>query len=163
MQLPPTQTSTEAALDETAIIARDLIRIDTSNYGEGKSNGETEAAEYVTAKLMAMGLDAQMFESEPGRVSVVARVEGRQRDTGALVVHGHLDVVPAVADNWSVDPFAGVVKDGMLWGRGAVDMKNMDAMILTALDDILGSGRQPRSEEHTSELQSRPHLVCRLL
>lgn len=143
MDLPPTQTSTEPTLDETAIIARDLIRIDTSNYGEGKSNGETEAAEYVTARLTAMGLDAQMFESEPGRVSVVARVEGSQRDVGALVVHGHLDVVPAVADNWSVDPFAGVIKDGMLWGRGAVDMKNMDAMILTALEDILGSSQQP--------------------
>ena len=174
MHLPPTQTPSEPELDETAIIARDLIRIDTSNYGDGKSNGETAAAEYVAARLTAMGLDAQMFESEPGRVSVVARVEGRNRgagldtragfDTrppssdatqpaqargapgparGALVVHGHLDVVPAVADNWSVDPFAGVVKDGMLWGRGAVDMKNMDAMILTALQDILGSGRQP--------------------
>jgi acetylornithine deacetylase/succinyl-diaminopimelate desuccinylase-like protein len=149
MDLPPPLTSTEPELDETAIIARDLIRIDTSNYGEGKSNGETEAAEYVAARLTAMGLDAQMFESEPGRVSVVSRVEGRastsstSERTGALVVHGHLDVVPAVADNWSVDPFAGVVKDGMLWGRGAVDMKNMDAMILTALEDILGSGRQP--------------------
>src|SRR5690554_1744197 len=146
MDLPPTLTSTEPELDETAVIARDLIRIDTSNYGEGKSNGETEAAEYVAARLTAMGLDAQMCESEPGRVSVVARVEGASTsggDKGALVVHGHLDVVPAVADNWSVDPFAGVVKDGMLWGRGAVDMKNMDAMILTALEDILGSGRQP--------------------
>ncbi|HEU4807367.1 MAG TPA: M20/M25/M40 family metallo-hydrolase [Homoserinimonas sp.] len=151
MDLPPTLTSTEPALDETAIIARDLIRIDTSNYGQGVSNGETEAAGYVAARLVAMGLDPQMFESEPGRVSVVARVEGRgvstsstsEANSGALVVHGHLDVVPAVADNWSVDPFAGVVKDGMLWGRGAVDMKNMDAMILTALEDILGSGRQP--------------------
>jgi acetylornithine deacetylase/succinyl-diaminopimelate desuccinylase-like protein len=158
MQPQPDAQNAQPELDETAIIARDLIRMDTSNYGEGKSNGEAEAAEYVAAKLVAMGLDPLMFESEPGRVSVVARVEGRNAgfDTrpaspdatqtakhGALVVHGHLDVVPAVADNWSVDPFAGVVKDGMLWGRGAVDMKNMDAMILTSLGDILGSGRQP--------------------
>lgn len=129
-------------LEETARIARDLIRFDTSNFGEGKSHGEAEAAEYVAAKLVELGLEPQLFESEKGRVSVIARVEGRSHDE-ALVVHGHLDVVPAVADNWSVDPFEGVIKDGMLWGRGAVDMKNMDAMILTALGDILGSGRQP--------------------
>ncbi|MCU1546995.1 MAG: Metallopeptidase peptidase family [Homoserinimonas sp.] len=142
----------DSELDQTAVIARDLIRFDTSNYGEGKSNGEAEAAEYVAAKLTAMGLEPQLFESEPGRVSVVARVKGRSSnptnegsptDGRALVVHGHLDVVPAIPDNWSVDPFGGVIKDGMLWGRGAVDMKNMDAMILTALEDILGSGRQP--------------------
>ena len=85
----------------------------------------------------------QSFESDPGRTSVVARVEGRDRSKPALVVHGHLDVVPADPRNWTVDPFGGVIKDGMLWGRGAVDMKNMDAMIIAALGDILGSGRQP--------------------
>jgi acetylornithine deacetylase/succinyl-diaminopimelate desuccinylase-like protein len=130
-------------LDETARIARDLIRFDTTNYGEGRSNGETDAAEYVAARLTALGLDAQLFESEPGRVSVVARVEGEDASKPALVVHGHTDVVPAQPDNWSVDPFGGVIKDGLLWGRGAVDMKNMDAMMLTALGDILGSGRRP--------------------
>ncbi|MBC7518802.1 MAG: M20/M25/M40 family metallo-hydrolase [Microbacteriaceae bacterium] len=131
-------------LDATAIIARDLIRFDTSNYGEGKSHGEADAAHYLEAKLQAMGLEPQLFESEPGRVSVVTRVKGRKVSGGdALVMHGHTDVVPADPTNWSVDPFAGVVKDGMLWGRGAVDMKNMDAMMVTALDDILASGREP--------------------
>ena len=130
-------------LDATARIARDLIRFDTTNYGGGKSHGETEAAEYVGAYLQNLGLEPELFESEPGRVSVVARVEGADRSKPALVVHGHTDVVPAQPDNWSVDPFEGVIKDGLLWGRGAVDMKNMDAMMLTALDDILSSGRQP--------------------
>ena len=130
-------------LDATARIARDLIRFDTTNYGGGKSHGETEAAEYVGAHLQNLGLEPELFESEPGRVSVVARVEGADRSKPALVVHGHTDVVPAQPDNWSVDPFEGVIKDGLLWGRGAVDMKNMDAMMLTALDDILSSGRQP--------------------
>ena len=130
-------------LDATALIARDLIRFDTTNYGEGKSNGETDAAEYLAAHLTKMGLNPQLFDSEPGRTSVIARVEGADPTKPALVVHGHSDVVPAQPDNWSVDPFAGEVKDGMLWGRGAVDMKNMDAMMITALQDILGSGRQP--------------------
>ncbi len=137
-----TETSDEE-LDATARIARDLIRFDTTNYGGGKSNGETDAAEYVSAYLTGLGLNPEMFESEPGRVSVVARVEGSDRSKPALVVHGHTDVVPAQPDNWSVDPFGGVIKDGMLWGRGAVDMKNMDAMMLTALEDILGAGKQP--------------------
>ena len=130
-------------LDTTARIARDLIRFDTTNYGGGKSNGETDAAEYVSAYLTGLGLSPELFESEPGRVSVVARVEGSDRSKPALVVHGHTDVVPAQPDNWSVDPFGGVIQDGMLWGRGAVDMKNMDAMMLTALADILGAGQQP--------------------
>ncbi|MBF0671005.1 MAG: M20/M25/M40 family metallo-hydrolase [Salinibacterium sp.] len=135
--------TTEAQLDETAIIARDLIRFDTTNYGEGRSNGETDAAEYVGQKLVELGLEPLMFEGAPGRTSVIAQVKGHDSSKGKLVVHGHLDVVPAVADNWSVDPFEGVIKDGMLWGRGAVDMKNMDAMILTALGDILKSGERP--------------------
>ncbi|MBW8871272.1 MAG: M20/M25/M40 family metallo-hydrolase [Leifsonia sp.] len=135
--------ATEQDLDETAIIARDLIRFDTTNYGEGRSNGEADAAEYVEAKLTELGLKPQVFESDPGRASVVARVEGRDPGKPALVVHGHLDVVPADPRNWSVDPFGGEIKDGLLWGRGAVDMKNMDAMILTAVGDILNAGERP--------------------
>jgi acetylornithine deacetylase/succinyl-diaminopimelate desuccinylase-like protein len=133
----------EPALEETARIAADLIRFDTSNYGDGVSNGETEAAEYLGSLLQNLGLKPQYFDAAPRRTSVVARVPGADSTKPALVVHGHTDVVPADPANWSVDPFGGVIKDGMLWGRGAVDMKNMDAMIITALSDILGSGRQP--------------------
>ncbi|MFO7689222.1 MAG: M20/M25/M40 family metallo-hydrolase [Cryobacterium sp.] len=139
-------TSAPVTLDLTAEIARDLIRFNTSNYGEGRSEGETEAAEYVAEALRGLGLSPELFDSEPGRTSVVARVPGRDRSKEALVVHGHLDVVPADPANWSVDPFGGVIKDGMLWGRGAVDMKNMDAMILASLTDILGSGQAPERD-----------------
>ncbi|GAA1444314.1 M20/M25/M40 family metallo-hydrolase [Leifsonia poae] len=141
-----TDARNETQLDETAEIARDLIRFDTTNYGEGKSNGETDAAEYVEAKLRAIGLEPQLFDSDPGRTSVVARVAGRDSSKPGLVVHGHLDVVPADPRNWSVDPFGGDIKDGLLWGRGAVDMKNMDAMILTAVGDILSAGKQPERD-----------------
>lgn len=139
----PAGAAADAELEKTASIARDLIRFDTTNYGEGKSNGETDAAQYVAAHLERLGLTAQLFDSDPGRTSVVTRVEGADRSKPALVVHGHLDVVPADPRNWSVDPFAGEIKNGMLWGRGAVDMKDMDAMILAALGDILGSGQRP--------------------
>ena len=130
-------------LEETAGIARDLIRFDTTNYGNGRSEGETEAAEYLGAQLEALGLKAQYFDAAPGRTSVIARVPGSDQSKPALVVHGHTDVVPADPANWTVDPFAGEVKDGMLWGRGAVDMKDMDAMMIGALRDILGAGKQP--------------------
>jgi acetylornithine deacetylase/succinyl-diaminopimelate desuccinylase-like protein len=138
-------------LEETAAIAQDLIRFDTTNYGNGRSNGETEAAEYLGAQLEQMGLKPQYFDAAPGRTSVVARVEGSYEgidstDRPALVVHGHTDVVPADASNWSVDPFGGEIRDGMLWGRGAVDMKDMDAMMIGALRDIHLAGKQPKRD-----------------
>ncbi|MDJ1370128.1 M20/M25/M40 family metallo-hydrolase [Gulosibacter molinativorax] len=132
--------------DPTVIATRDLIRIDTTNWGSGKSAGEREAAEYLEARLAAMGLKTDVFESEPRRTSVVARVAGRNPEKPALVVHGHTDVVPSNPEDWSVDPFGAEVKDGCIWGRGAVDMKNMDAMILTALEEIHASGRQPERD-----------------
>ena len=133
-------------LPEVARIARDLIRFDTSNWGGGKANGEREAAEYVGAYLEALGLAVDYFEPIPKRTNVHARIPGRDSSKPALILHGHLDVVPAPPEGWSVDPFAGEVRDGMLWGRGAVDMKDMDAMILTSIADILRAGHQPERD-----------------
>ncbi|MFT4229073.1 MAG: M20/M25/M40 family metallo-hydrolase [Microbacterium sp.] len=133
-------------LPEVARIARDLIRFDTTNWGGGNAKGEREAAEYVGAYLEGLGLRPEYYEPVPRRTNVMARVPGRDPRKPALVVHGHLDVVPAIAEDWSVDPFEGVVRDGMLWGRGAVDMKDMDAMILTATAGILRSGDQPERD-----------------
>ena len=137
---------TAQPLPEVVRIAGELIRIDTSNYGGGNAKGEREAAEYVGRYLEDLGLEVEYYEPIPRRTNVMARVPGRDRSKPALVVHGHLDVVPAVAEDWSVDPFAGIVQDGMLWGRGAVDMKNMDAMILTAVADIIRAGEQPQRD-----------------
>ena len=139
-------TDLNEELSETARITRDLIRIDTSNRGYGDANPERPAADYVADYLRELGLEPVIIESEPGRATVVARVEGHDRDLPALVLHGHLDVVPADPENWSVDPFEGVVKDGLLWGRGAVDMKDMDAMMLTAIAEILRAGDKPRRD-----------------
>ncbi|WP_439593213.1 M20/M25/M40 family metallo-hydrolase [Microbacterium sp.] len=138
--------TTDSELPEVVRVAQDLIRFDTTNYGGGRSNGERAAAEYVGAYLSDLGLTPEFYEPIEERTNVMARVEGRDRSKPALVVHGHLDVVPAIADDWSVDPFAGEIKDGMLWGRGAVDMKNMDAMILTSVAGILRSGDQPERD-----------------
>lgn len=122
---------------------RDLIRIDTTNWGNGRSHGERAAAEYCAEIMRRAGLEPQIFESAPGRASVVARMAGSDPEAGALVVHGHLDVVPAQAEDWQVDPFSAEIVDGMIWGRGAVDMKDMDAMILAALLRMHREGHRP--------------------
>jgi acetylornithine deacetylase/succinyl-diaminopimelate desuccinylase-like protein len=135
--------TTTAAQDEVVQICQDLIRIDTSNFGDGSGPGEAEAAAYVVQSLREVGLEPQTFESDPGRVSVVVRIPGADRERGALCIHGHLDVVPANAADWSVDPFSGELRDGCVWGRGAVDMKDMDAMILACVRDLARTGTVP--------------------
>ncbi len=110
-------------------LCQELIRIPSVNYGEGKGD-EAAVAQYVVERLQEVGIRAEILESAPSRCSVVAKLKGSDPSLPGLVVHGHLDVVPANADDWSVDPFSGIIKDGCIWGRGAVDMKNMDAMIL---------------------------------
>ncbi|MFC8076516.1 M20/M25/M40 family metallo-hydrolase [Streptomyces sp. NPDC057137] len=129
--------------DEVVDLCRDLIRIDTSNYGDHSGPGERLAAEYVAEKLAEVGLEPQIFESHKGRASTVARIAGEDPSRPALLIHGHTDVVPANADDWTHDPFAGEIADGCLWGRGAVDMKDMDAMTLAVVRDRLRSGRKP--------------------
>ena len=119
-----------AELHSDAIsICQTLIRIPSVNYGDGKGD-EAAVAAKVVELLLEAGIDSEIFESAPGRCNVIAHIKGVDEKRPGLVVHGHLDVVPANADDWSVDPFSAKIKDGMIWGRGAVDMKNMDAMII---------------------------------
>ncbi|WP_398859686.1 M20/M25/M40 family metallo-hydrolase [Streptomyces chengmaiensis] len=129
--------------DEVVDLCRELIRIDTSNYGDHSGPGERAAAEYVAAKLAEVGLEPQIVESHRGRASTVARIEGEDPSRPALLIHGHTDVVPADADDWTHHPFSGEIADGCVWGRGAVDMKDMDAMTLAVVRDRLRSGRKP--------------------
>jgi acetylornithine deacetylase/succinyl-diaminopimelate desuccinylase-like protein len=129
---------------EVVDLCRDLIRIDTTNTGDlATSAGERAAAEYVAEKLSEVGIEPTVLESAAGRANVVARIGGADPARGALLVHGHLDVVPADASEWSVDPFAGEIKDGFLWGRGAVDMKDFDAMMLAVARDWKRAGYVP--------------------
>ncbi len=137
-------TPLAGAQAEVAELLSDLIRIDTTNTGDtATSAGERKAAEWVAAKLDEVGIDSVIHESEPGRASLVARVEGTHRDRPALLVHGHLDVVPADPTEWSVHPFSGEERDGYVWGRGAVDMKDMDAMTLALVRDWARTGVKP--------------------
>ena len=132
-----------AAQDEVAALVSDLIRIDTSNPGDHSGPGERAAAEHVAGLLAEAGLQPEVLESHPKRASVVARIRGTDSTRPALLIHGHLDVVPADAGDWRVDPFSGEVADDCVWGRGAVDMKDMDAMVLAVIRQRLAEGRRP--------------------
>jgi acetylornithine deacetylase/succinyl-diaminopimelate desuccinylase-like protein len=132
------------AAEEVVGICRDLLRIDTTNTGDQSTTvGERVAAEYVAAKLDEAGIAYELHESAPRRANLVARIPGADRSRGALLVHGHLDVVPADPREWSVDPFSGEEKDGYLWGRGAIDMKDFDAMILAVVREWRRTGYVP--------------------
>jgi acetylornithine deacetylase/succinyl-diaminopimelate desuccinylase-like protein len=130
---------TITAQDEVAELLVDLIRINTSN----PTHAERPAAEWVAHKLDEVGIESQIIEAAPGRASTVARIEGSDPSRAPLLIHGHLDVVPADAGEWSVDPFGGEVKDDQVWGRGAVDMKDMDAMTLAVVREWARAGRKP--------------------
>jgi acetylornithine deacetylase/succinyl-diaminopimelate desuccinylase-like protein len=137
--------SVAQALDEVVRFTSELIRIDTSNRGGGDC-AERPAAEYVAERLAEAGMEPQILEAAPGRANVVARIEGSQPDTGGLLVHGHLDVVPAEPADWSVPPFSGEIRDEVVWGRGAIDMKNMVAMVLATVRAWAREGRRPRRD-----------------
>jgi acetylornithine deacetylase/succinyl-diaminopimelate desuccinylase-like protein len=172
--MTPASEARSAAAD-AARFAADLIRIDTTNRGGGDAR-ERPAAEYVAERLAEAGLEPVLLESAPGRANVVARIGGTgtragadsgarvEAEEGALLLHGHLDVVPADPADWSVPPFSGEIRDGVLWGRGAVDMKNADAVLLALACEWARSGRRPRrdvvlaftaDEEDTAEFGAR--------
>ena len=128
--------------EEVVKICQDLIRIPSVNFGEGKGD-EKAVAQYIVASLGEVGISAKIYESAPNRCNVIANIEGSDPTRAGLVVHGHIDVVPANAADWSVDPFAAEIRDGMIWGRGAVDMKNVDAMILAIVRKWARTGYKP--------------------
>jgi acetylornithine deacetylase/succinyl-diaminopimelate desuccinylase-like protein len=130
------------ALDEVVRFTSELIRIDTTNRGGGEGN-ERPPPEDVAEPLADAGITPRVLESAPGRANVVARIPGVDPTAPALLVHGHLDVVPAEPADWSVHPFSGEIRDGVVWGRGAVDMKNMDAMVLATVRAWARTGQRP--------------------
>src|SRR5438128_1623761 len=140
-----TVTDSVQAADEVVELVSTLIRFDTSNTGELETTaGEAECAHWVARQLEEVGYQTEYVESgAPGRGNVFARLAGADPDRGALLVHGHLDVVPAEAADWSVHPFSGAVEDGYVWGRGAVDMKDMCGMLIAIARHFKRAGIVP--------------------
>lgn len=144
--------------DEVSLICSNLIRFDTTNPG----SAERPAAEYVAGLLSEAGVEPVVFEPARGRTSVIARVPGDSPE--ALLIHGHLDVVPAEPADWRVHPFSGEIVGGCVWGRGAVDMKGTLSTTLALVRDWARRGVRPRrdlvlaflaDEEDTGEYGSR--------
>ncbi|MYR43369.1 M20/M25/M40 family metallo-hydrolase, partial [Streptomyces sp. SID5910] len=119
-----TVPASDEAQSEVVGLCAELIRFDTSN----PTSDERVCAEWVVDRLAEVGIGSQLVESAPGRANVIARIPGTDPERGALLVHGHLDVVPADAAEWRVPPFSGEIRDGYLWGRGAIDMKDTVAV-----------------------------------
>ncbi|MCP9276105.1 M20/M25/M40 family metallo-hydrolase [Mycolicibacterium arenosum] len=131
--------------DEVVGLVSELIRFDTSNTGDlATTKGEAECARWVAAQLEEVGYETEYVEAgAPGRGNVVARLAGADPNRGALLIHGHLDVVPAEPADWSVHPFSGAVEDGYVWGRGAVDMKDMVGMMIAVARHFKRAGIVP--------------------
>ncbi len=146
--MPSTSTSDggqSAAESEVVQLCSELIRIESVNTGEASTigDGEARAAKYIQQKLEEVGYETTYLEAVPGRGNVICRLAGADPSRGALLVHGHVDVVPADASEWTVDPFSGAIQDGYVWGRGAVDMKDMVAMTVAVARDFKRSGYVP--------------------
>ncbi|HST81637.1 MAG TPA: M20/M25/M40 family metallo-hydrolase [Kineosporiaceae bacterium] len=164
-----TATPGVRAVDEVLALAHDLIRIDSTNTGDPDTlTGERAAAEYVAASLADAGYEPTYLEAgAPGRGNVIARLPGSDPSRGALLIHAHLDVVPAEPSEWSVHPLSGEVRDGYLWGRGAVDMKHMAAMTLAVARQFKREGVVPPrdlifaflSDEEAGGIQGAQWLV----
>ncbi|OBH30835.1 M20/M25/M40 family metallo-hydrolase, partial [Mycobacterium sp. E1319] len=135
---------TDPGDDVVEVVSR-LIRFDTTNTGEPETTqGEAECAQWVAEQLAEVGYAPQYVESGgPGRGNVIARLPGADSGRGALLIHGHLDVVPAEPTEWSVHPFSGAIKDGFVWGRGAVDMKDMVGMMIVVARQLKRAGIVP--------------------
>ena len=132
-------------VDEVVDLVRALIRFDTSNTGElDTTEGEAQCARWVAEQLEEVGYATEYVEAgAPGRGNVFARLPGADPSRGALLVHGHLDVVPAEAADWSVHPYSGALEDGYVWGRGAVDMKDMVGMMIAVARHFKRTGVVP--------------------
>jgi acetylornithine deacetylase/succinyl-diaminopimelate desuccinylase-like protein len=139
-----TEVPNKPSDDVVEVVSR-LIRFDTTNTGELETTqGEAECAQWVGEQLAEVGYQPEYVESgAPGRGNVFARLKGADSSRGALLIHGHLDVVPAEPAEWSVHPFSGAIEDGYVWGRGAVDMKDMVGMMIVVARQLKRAGIVP--------------------
>jgi len=128
----------------TTELLQALIRNQCVNDGTVESGGEQRNARLLETYLSGAGVGIEQFESQPGRGSVVARIEGSDPNAPTLCLMGHTDVVPVNPAGWSRDPFGGELVDDEVWGRGAIDMLNITASMAVAVRELARSGWKPR-------------------
>ena len=130
-----------AIRDEAVALLQDLLRLDTAN----PPGNETEAAELLRGYLEGAGLTCELYAREPARANLVARLRGRGEGPSVLLLC-HTDTVVADPDEWSVDPWSGVLQDGCIWGRGALDMKGHVAAAAVAIATLAREGFEPAGD-----------------
>ena len=129
---------------ETVDLLQQMVRNACVNDGTDASGHEISNADLLRSGLEGSGCELESYEPLPGRVSLVARIEGSDPRAPVLMYLGHTDVVPVNPDTWSRDPFGGELVDGEVWGRGAVDMLNITASMAVAFGRLARSGFSPR-------------------
>ena len=139
-----TASSVDDPTAEVTDLLQQLIRNACVNDGTLASGGEARSVDLLASYLEGSGLDLERYEPEPGRASLVTRIEGRDPDAPALLLMGHTDVVPVNPDGWDRDPFGGELVDGVVWGRGAVDMLNLTASMAVATRRLADRGFRPK-------------------
>jgi acetylornithine deacetylase/succinyl-diaminopimelate desuccinylase-like protein len=138
-------TDTQRA-DEATDLLQHLIRNQCVNDGTLGSGQEQRSADLLQGYLEGSGVDMETYEPSPGRTSLVARIAGSDPSAPSLTLLGHTDVVPANPDDWSHDPFGGELIDGMVWGRGAIDMLNLTTTMATGIRHLALSGFRPKGD-----------------
>src|ERR1700716_1122422 len=135
-----------AAPNETVKLLAELIANACVNDGSPDSGQEVRNADVLGAVLEGPGVEIERYEPHPGRVSLVARIEGTDRSAPSLCLMGHTDVVPVDPKGWTHDPFGGELIAGEIWGRGAVDMLNLTASMAVAVRRLVDEGFRPRGD-----------------
>lgn len=135
-------TAIDQLTEETVELLQALIRNQCVNDGTPESGHEDRSARLLRDELEGTGVDLQMYETLPGRTSLIARWEGTDPSAPALCLMGHTDVVPVSPDGWINDPFGGELIDGEIWGRGAVDMLNLTSSMTVAFRHLIKSGKR---------------------
>jgi acetylornithine deacetylase/succinyl-diaminopimelate desuccinylase-like protein len=160
---------TDAAAVETQAteLLRTLIRNACVNTGDVASGGEARSVDALEDFFAGSGLSCERYTSHPGRTSLITRIEGRDPKAPRLLLMGHTDVVPVNAAGWQRDPFGGELVDGIVWGRGAIDMLNLTATMAVATRRLAASGFRPRgtliylavADEEAGGFHGAGHLV----
>jgi acetylornithine deacetylase/succinyl-diaminopimelate desuccinylase-like protein len=135
-------TETERTREATDLLQH-LIRNGCVNDGTPASGQEVRSADLLRTYLEGPGLELETYEPGPGRTTLVARIEGTDPTAPSLTLLGHTDVVPANGDDWAHDPFGGELIDGVVWGRGAIDMLDLTATMATSVKHLARDGFRP--------------------
>lgn len=160
--------TTEATIEtESTELLRTLIRNACVNTGEESSGGESRSCDALESYFAGSGLSCERYTSSPGRMSLITRIQGSDPKAATLLLMGHTDVVPVSPSGWKRDPFAAELVDGVVWGRGAIDMLNLTSTMAVATRRLRTTGWRPRgtliylavADEEAGGVYGAEHLV----